>query len=69
MSVENPGSLISFAERIGVDPSRAAAMFSQASEEYRRDLAARLGITLEQLHNGDYPRQQPSQNEQLEMSM
>lgn len=63
MSVENPGSLISYAQKNGMDISKAAITYSIEVDEYRRALAENLGVTPEQLHLGEFTCQQADQAE------
>lgn len=50
MAVENPGSLLTFAERSGVSPDQAQFYYADALDKYRQSIARELGITLEELH-------------------
>jgi len=68
MIMEKPGSLIAYAESVNLSPSEAAEEFSRIQDEYRHSLADVLGITLEQLHSGDYDRYPASPAKQLETS-
>ena len=50
MSVENPGSLVKFAEISNLDPVTALHSYSEAVHQYRRKLAEDRNITLDELH-------------------
>ena len=52
MSVENPGSLIDWAGKQGIDANRAHLGYDKALDDYRARLAEEKGITPEQLHDG-----------------
>ncbi len=50
MSIENPGSIIDFATRKGIDPQKAINYYSEALDEYRRKLAEEKDMTIDELH-------------------
>jgi hypothetical protein len=56
MAIEKPGSLTQFAENNGLTIEMARSSYSRLLDEYRENLASILGITKDQLHEGDFPR-------------
>lgn len=57
MTIERPGSLTQFAEENGLTLEKARSRYARLLDEYREDLAAVLGITKDQLHEGDFPKE------------
>lgn len=55
MSVENPGSLNDFAERSGLEVNSAWPLYVRELDDFRRHLAESLGITLDELHEFNFP--------------
>ncbi len=55
MSIENPGSLRDWAAKHNLEPGQAAQEYPYVLQNFRERLAASMGITLDQLHNGDFP--------------
>lgn len=52
MSIENPGSLIDYANCNGLEPSHAFLAYCEATEAYREQLAREKGVSLDELHEG-----------------
>lgn len=50
MSIENPGSLREYAEKLGTDPIKVADAYSEELAQFRSMLAESKGITLDELH-------------------
>ncbi len=56
MSIENPGSLAEYAERNELTIETARNSYSKLLDQYRHELADILGITLDDLHDFNFPR-------------
>lgn len=55
MSFEKPGSLHDWATKHNLELSQAAQEYPYVLQNFRERLAESMGITLEQLHEGDFP--------------
>ena len=55
MSIENPGSLCNWAAKHNLGIGQAVQEYPYVLQEFRNKLAENMGITLAQLHDGDFP--------------
>lgn len=58
MVFENPGSLMDYAKEHDLEPYNALIGYSSEVDDYRRSLAENLGISLDDLHNFKFFREE-----------